>query len=362
MKRIFSIILSVFMIISNTCVVFASDSAELYAYTGDTSGYDDYATEKFQGFVYGHYGYFDSSLELGKGITIINENDYPKVLYPVWNNNEIVATFIVVNVDGIYSGTYREYTYMLNDLISLTNENSPLYLLSNEDGFFAIVDDTVYNMNESIVENIETSLQVINQNFEIINAANCMETETVILNSSQSRANPNSAFVNYWHTYRYDYDGSVNNHCYTFCLYNIFRNLKITEYEFSEIRSGILLGLGNADISDVIDWLNQEGFNFSSQNNGYIPYSSVYNILCTNDNYIMVGLSYVNSNADHFMAMYGCSSISGMITYSLWDPESNEEDSDSGGLVTMDGNTRIVLNWNNVSLKWDAGYIGCFEK
>lgn len=73
MKKIFSVLLAVFMFVSNTCVVFANENVELYAYTTNTEGFDAYAKEKIGGFLYGHYEEINENLELGKGISIFNK-------------------------------------------------------------------------------------------------------------------------------------------------------------------------------------------------------------------------------------------------------------------------------------------------
>ena len=70
-----------------------------------------------------------------------NYQDYSEEVYnrnlPIWKNYEIVAKFIVVNVDGTYSGTYSDtQVTLLNELKDLTSKKNPLVLIGN-DGLFA---------------------------------------------------------------------------------------------------------------------------------------------------------------------------------------------------------------------------------
>ena len=45
---------------------------------------------------------------MGKGITVYGEVAHPMVLYPIWLNQDIVATFRVININGVFSGLYSE--------------------------------------------------------------------------------------------------------------------------------------------------------------------------------------------------------------------------------------------------------------
>ena len=181
---------------------------------------------------------------------------------------------------------------------------------------------------------------------------------------SLARGNANSIFDNGWQVYYYDTNHSVLNHCYTFCLYNIFRNLGINDYTFNNIRSAILNGSGVANLRKIKEWLDDENIDYTS-NSSYLSYSNVYNILCTNDNYLMIGLKYSNGSTTtqrHFMAMYGCASVGGNVIYKVWDPESHEAVPSSQGLLTIDGSTRQVVNAEQVTLTWNDGYVGNFSK
>lgn len=179
MKRFISIILSVFMIISNTCLVSANENLNFYTISINTESYDAYVYEKIGGFLYGHYGEVNESLKVGRGISIFNENDFPKVLYPVWNGNKIKGTFVVVNVEDEFSGTYSEmYVEQLNNLISLTSLDNPLKLIA-DNGLYAMIDNNVYDMNQSLTlveKEISQSYSfdnyILNNSFEKINYVN----------------------------------------------------------------------------------------------------------------------------------------------------------------------------------------------
>lgn len=224
------------MIISNTCLVSANENLNFYTLSINTESYDAYVYEKIGSFLYGHYGEINESLKVGKGISIINENDFSKLLYPVWNGNKIEGTFIVVNVEDEFSGTYSKmYVEQLNDLIPLTSVDDPLKLIA-DNGFYAMIGNNVYDMNQSLTLVEKENLQsysfdnyIINNSFEKINHVNPIIPRY-----------PTTKYLS-WARYtslQPAYDES-DGYCAAYCLYNIFRNKGIADHTFANVKSGV---------------------------------------------------------------------------------------------------------------------------
>ena len=354
MKRILSIILAVFMAISNTCVVFANEEVEFYAYTSDTSEFDEYAIDKFSSFLYGHYGYIDNTIELGKGITIFGETTYPTVLYPVWKDDNIIATFNVVNVNDLYSGTYtEELADVLNQFISYSSLETPIMLINDNHLFFKVGDD-IYDGLMNIVDDLSVhDTNNVQIQKDITNVKENINFQTLTIPRAPTSYN------NGWSVYQND--STQQYWCYAYCLYNIFRNLGITDYTLNEIKSGIYpYILGTTDPWYIDDFLSAEGFYYYYRSSGYLSYSDIQSIIYLNDNYIMIGLTNQGEGYDHYMVLYGYSNISGIVTYSVWDPQSS-----GNGRLTLDANTRLITvtrTSGTITFKWDGGYFGKFEK
>lgn len=158
---------------SNLSSVFAQNNTTFYAYSNDIYEFDDYAQQKVNLFMYSYYGYIDDSLELGKGVIIINDNGYQQVLYPVWKNNEIVAKFIVVKVGDELSGTFSTtLVEQLNSLIDLTSEKYPMLLLG-KDCLYAKIGEQLYNLNN---KNAKCDVEILGEvNLDIMDVVDISE-------------------------------------------------------------------------------------------------------------------------------------------------------------------------------------------
>lgn len=102
------LLLSVLIVLSFAVQISAEESPSLYVYASSTDGFDEYAKQKLSEHIFTYYGYENNDLELGKGITVYGEVAHPMVLYPIWLNQDIVATFRVININGVFSGLYSE--------------------------------------------------------------------------------------------------------------------------------------------------------------------------------------------------------------------------------------------------------------
>ena len=351
MRKFIKIFVIFTMLVSFYLPVKANQTTNLYVYTNDTSKFNEYAIKNVGLHMYCFNEYIDSSLKLGEGISLFGDLTYPIVLYPIWKNDEIVATYKVANVNGTFTGTYSDANAEeLNSIKDLTSSATPLIIYVN-DGTFGKIGTNVYNLN-GINLSEYPNISIENEGLEIKDVSNCLEYEEISLTRAPV------SYSNDWTTYYHD--PSFTTHCYTFCLYNIFLNLGITQYSINEIRSGILIGLGVASIPSINSYLTSEGFTYSYATSGYTPIATVRNIIYNNDNYIMAGLTYITGDKvglKHFMAMYGYMSVSGTNCYRVWDPQST-----GTGKLVIDGSTMEVIDSNNVILKWNGGYIGSFDK
>ena len=128
-----------------------NNSVHLYAYShNDMSAQENYATAKLGFFMYcyGH-GHEGGDLLLGCGISINDPKDYEEVLFPIWKDDEIVATFLVTTLEeGICQGSYSEiYTEQLNAIKNVATQETPLSLIVLDDTFYAVICDQWYDLN-----------------------------------------------------------------------------------------------------------------------------------------------------------------------------------------------------------------------
>ena len=347
MKKILCLLISLFILSLNHGVVFAKNSEELYAFTlQDTSGYDEYASSRFAEFTYTNYGYIDSTLELGNGIYINSNDDYPKLLYPVWRNNEIIGSFIVVNVDNIYSGTYSElYANRLNAIRKMTDEKTPLKLVV-DDSIYAYVQGNYYSLlDESVVDSINSFAEA-KEFYKVINSKDKIQYN--ITNNSRYLANYSLPWTIYSTQPGYDDD-----HCAHYCLYNIFRNMGINSISLSSIFNDLPVFNG-VRLENTCNYLSSKGFTYNS-NSSSLGFSSVSNALSSGGYINIVTARQIEANQNFFrhgMVLFGCSTVqsSGNQYYKVWDPTSNTT-------FTMDAYTRIVVINTAYTFAWNSGTI-----
>lgn len=106
LTKISKVIIILFVFISFSLPINANQNLSLYAYTTDTTEFDEYAVENIGEFIYGYYGHIDDNIKLGRGITVLGDIDNTIVIYPIWKYNEIIATFKVALYNNEYFGTY----------------------------------------------------------------------------------------------------------------------------------------------------------------------------------------------------------------------------------------------------------------
>lgn len=150
MKRILNIILVFFIVsILNGCSDREIIGEEgLYAFTSDTTKFDEFAKEDVVNHILTFYGYVSDSMKLGKGITVYGK-EIPTVLYPIWKNDKIIGVYNVIFYKNEYSGSYHDANAsQLNFAIGKTNPDNPIRLLKidSTSGFYYSIGDTIYSM------------------------------------------------------------------------------------------------------------------------------------------------------------------------------------------------------------------------
>jgi hypothetical protein len=135
LTKISKVIIILFVFISFSLPINANQNSSLYAYTTDTTEFDEYAVENIGEFIYGYYGYIDDNIKLGRGITVLGDIDNTIVIYPIWKYNEIIATFKVALYNNEYFGTYSDgNASAMNHVKEYASLNTPLILfMENED-------------------------------------------------------------------------------------------------------------------------------------------------------------------------------------------------------------------------------------
>ena len=154
MKKVFLAIACLFMLLlmhnhSNYEVV---GEEGLYAFTKDTTEFDEFAEKDLGNHVVAYYGLGAANwpLKLGKGITIYGAS-IPGVLYPVWRNDKIIGVYYVNYYKEQYSGSYSDSnTKELNYAIGKTNPDHPLRILKTKNWYYYSIGHNVYNMNGNI--------------------------------------------------------------------------------------------------------------------------------------------------------------------------------------------------------------------
>lgn len=359
MKKLLSIILTMFMLVSNTCAVFANESAELYAYTTDTTGFDTYAQEDLSVHIYTYYGYIDDTLELGKGINVFGDVTYPMVVYPIWKNNDIVATFKVSFIDGQYSGSYSEGNVeQLNHAREIATVDKPVRLVKTANEFIYVVDGITYDLTSGtgkVLEGIDVST-TLSDNATTSNVANAIE----YVKKVNSRA-ATSWYLS-WNPTEHNGDSVI--YCYAYSLSPILRGLGYSTYTVSKITTDIKNQTGSLQpgiaFSTLRTYLTNQGFTYQSSSTGYMSTTNVVSWIYDNRMYVMIGLSVLteSSTPKHFGVITGYSSSSGSYTYQVYDPQHNG----INGKCTMSASTRKFTNSDGSQFSWDSGYVTNFQK
>lgn len=349
MKKILSLLLSAFMILSNTCVVFADENVELYAYTANTDEFDHYAQEEIANHLYTYYGY-NNDFELGQGIFVFGNTNNPLVIYPIWDNSQIIGTFKVAYINGQYSGSYSEGNVeQLNYAINLTSNNNPMKLFKTDEKLLYIINDVVYNAAQGIglvEQDIDADLVSFEDGY-IVNARTNLQYEQMKNARYTTNYELNWSFSGY----------NPSAQCYAFALAGMLQNLGYTSYTKDTVARGIcqLMGhtiiLPSVDFRNVTNYLTDQGFTFLQMSTGYLSKVYVLTNIYDYRTYIMIGLSFSGTDGNHFAVIYGYNNSGS--TYKVYDPAVSA----NNGKCTMTASSRSYTHANGQQLVWDAGYI-----
>lgn len=360
MKKGLKMLLSVLLVFSFIVPINADQSRSLFAYTSSTEEFDEYTSDNVGSHMYTYYGYVKESLEVGKGITIYGDVAYPMVLYPVWEGNNIVGAFKVIDMDGVFTGSYSEgNATQLNYLKNVATIDYPVRLYSINGTFVGEVNGITYDVDSSagsLAYNVDCS-QVFFLDSTITNAGLFVEYQDPIIPRV-----PSTYYLN-WTVYHHDHTDQLNCHAYS--LYNILRNYGITDYSFNDIQLEFPIQLnpsipsGSADISEVADFLSRAGIGYRPStvpNTGNLSYSMVMSSIYTSLSFILAGLTFEGGNTSHHFGVitgYNYRTDGYYYEYRIYDPRN----SDSRGLATMSSLTHTFINSKNEVFTWDAGYI-----
>lgn len=350
MKKLISLFLAMFMFVSNFVVASASENTPLYAYTVNSEGFDQYAIENLTNHMLAFYGYVDNDLKLGQGINVFGDVSSQTFVYPIWKNNEIVATFKVVSIEGEYSGSYSEgNVQQLNFGRTIATAFQPLVLFKSNDKLLLSVKGNVYDA----VDNVG---KIMNE----FNLDSILLEELIIGNGSflDYKAPFPSRASTSWHLPWNvpDHNPTDNAFNYAYCLSAVLRNLGYIPYTVAKIKSDMRSRLGDAytfaDLNQVKSYLNDKGFIYQSTNT-YLAKSVVISKIYDERTYIFVRLTHSNGQNKFYGIITGYATTNGNTAYQLYEPRS----SSINGRCTMDSSTRVVINSRGETFTWNSGYI-----
>lgn len=337
MKRFIKLIillLTIFMIIPTN--VFANENTSLFAYTSATSEVENYAKENVAVYMSSHYDNHVGGYELGKGITIFTQNNQDKTLFPIWNNNRIIATFIVGNDSEGFYATYSEsYVNQLNYLTRITSALSPMYIVANNKGIYGVVGNEWYDLNYNtgvyeLKELYSVNDKKLVNSFEKINIIPYIQTR---IPASYSK----SFSIYYIQT---------GSYCYSYALGNLLRNMGYTSYTPADIQKYMNYSSG-ASKKDMSNYLNSKGLNCSYANSGNLSFNDVMNIIYYNNSYIYIGAVSNTRNAAHAFVIYGYFDNGITQLYNFWNPWYNYKQTMSAGNRIIETATSETFTWNN---------------
>lgn len=358
MKQLAKISIIISMLFTFVVPISAEESTTLYVYTTDTSEFDEYAKESLAVHIYTYYGYLDNSLKLGKGMYVFGYDEIPQVVYPIWKDDKIVATYKIIYHDNVFSGTYSDGNVeQLNYAISVATKENPVKLFRYENQFYYSIGNTIYSASNGVGK-IVRGIDFDENSFEkatSINVNNKIEYDQISTRTTTSK-------YLYWTAP--EHNPSSTFYCYAYCLSPILRCLGYTAYTYNKISNDIReqegIPMAAVEIPILREYLTNQGFLYSSSTGGSMGTSTVEIWVKNNNMYIMMGLTCLNENSTmkHFSVITGYSNVNGTYTYQVYDPQHNG----TGGILTMSASTKEFTNSDGSKFKWDAGYFTHFRK
>lgn len=343
-KKIMSLVLALALCLGLAVPAFAvSERTSLYVCSSDISGQEEYATAKLSSFIraYGH-NIDTSSFALGRGILVDDPNDLEKVLFPVWNTGNIVATLLVITVeDGVYQGSYSEiYAEQLNALKNIPTESSPLFLVVNDGRFYAVISDQWYDLN-GIAGKYITQDPVPDAGLDVIDAA-----ETLSYSVYPQTRIPSAHSKTFKQVYQQPDQGG---YCYAYALATILLNMGYTEYVPSDIIN--FVGSTGASKEQLADYLASKGLSCTYKNeDGYLSYESVQRAIYSGSSCIYIGAQRTTEMLFHAFVLIGYADDGLNKTYRIWNPWYTYTQ-------VIDAETRIIPTKDSRTYIWNNGYL-----
>lgn len=343
-KRILCLVLALAMCVGLTVPAFAvNESTSLYACSYDISGQEEYAAAKLSSFIraYGH-SVDTSAFTLGQGILIDDPDDLEKVLFPVWNAGNIVATLLVITVeDGVYQGSYSEiYAEQLNALKNIPTESSPLFLTVSDGHFYAVISDQWYDLNGVAGEYI-TQGPVPESGLDVVDAAESLPYTVY----PQTRI-PSAHSKPFKQIYQ---QPDTEGYCYAYALATILLNMGYTEYVPSDIKNYI--GTTGASEEQLAGYLASKGLSCTYKNeDAYLPYDLVQRAIYSGSSCIYMGTMRTTGKGAHAFVLIGYADDGLNKTYRVWNPWYQYTQA-------IDAETRIIPTEDSRTYIWNNGYL-----
>ncbi|MDO4377626.1 MAG: hypothetical protein Q4C64_00565 [Erysipelotrichia bacterium] len=175
MRKSLSIILIiVFSLFVSVCPVKAQNTDKSgYYYTQDDAKCDEYVFDDLWRYLNSIENINLNDITVGSGIKVFSDMEQvEKIIYPIYENDKLKYTFMVLNTGEGYGGFLSEwYVDNLSYLLSQSSSNEPLLLFENRNEIFGQIGNkkmqlTVEEKVMSIVERIEleSNVEINSQN------------------------------------------------------------------------------------------------------------------------------------------------------------------------------------------------------
>lgn len=342
MKKIINIFLIILLSIGVLSTnAYADDNVSLYTISEININIENYAKENVGVYMNSHYdGKVNEDYKLGQGIKIYNLNYDNKMIFPVWDNNRIIATFVVEEKDEEICAVYSEaYVNQLNYLINISSVVSPICIFSDDYGIYAVVDNTWYDLNGNAGDG-ETKTVLLNNDGIIINSFDKLEITPYL--------QPRIA-TSYAKSFTIFYSQGSGMYCYSFALGNILLNMGYSNCTPSNIQAYMNYKEG-ATKDELKNYLVSKGLTCTYSNSGYLSFDDVMNVIYNKNSYIYIGAKSNTRDANHAFVIYGYYNDGNTQLYNFWNPWYTYKQ-------TMSATTRIINTKSTETFTWNKGYL-----
>ena len=282
-----------------------------------------------------------SGLKLGRGIKIYDPNDLPKFLYPVWANNKIIGSLLVIDDNGELSCVYTDvYNQKLNSLIRITSKEKPMTLIVDNRGLLAVIDNEWYGLSNDDrgVFNGEIPYDK--------NIVNAFEDLDLVMPISYKIP---TGYSLPWKVY----EVQRGYYCYSYALGNILLN-KGYKYRPADIQKFMNYST-DASNYEMNNYLKSIGKKSTYSSSGTLAFSTVKNAIYHNKDYIYIAACRKNEKNErvcHAFVITGYfqDADSKLNSYSVWNPWYDQQQ-------TFDDKSKLITTNDSRVYKWDAGYL-----